>query len=600
MIKRISAFFLSAWLALAFGSAGLNSNQQAGFGVTALNGFNAFGCRADFFLGAAILGSGESVSMSGYQGKIKLGGSLGTGKTLMIPRGCNRMNIKAWGAGGTGGGADTSGGVSDGGNGGNGGGGGYAAGSYPVIPGIIVSMVNAAPASIGASSGTTGGGGGDGGGGSGVEGFNVANEYLVAGGGGGGGGGGDAAVGNHGGIGGVGGGTNGGAGATGIGTGAPASGGGGATGATGGTAGPAGTSGTAGVAGGTGTATVSAEGGNACTAAGTGGGPNGLDAGGSGANASSGRGGGGGGGGGRGGGGGGGCSSTTNDSGAAGGGGGSNGVAYTGLTNTVNLQAVLQTPPRANDPDYCSQAVPTGQGSAGIVTTGSSTVGGRGCLVAWLGDNVNLPPNNAFIGCTADASATSSPVTFTSHALGEAHPDRTIIVGVASRDSAADFNHTSMTIGGISATEISDSANVSSNVQSAIYIARVPSGSTGNIVVNLSEAITSVNVCVWAAYDIASLTAVAQTSVFDTDSGVIGSLSINTTANGIVVGVCSMDTNTPANWALWTAGLDEMADAQNTEGSYTAADSAAGGAPLTIGMTGSGTSDVACSIASFD
>jgi len=124
MIKRISAFFLSAWLALAFGSAGLNSNQQAGFGVTALNGFNAFGCRADFFLGAAILGSGESVSMSGYQGKIKLGGSLGTGKTLMIPRGCNRMNIKAWGAGGTGGGADTSGGVSDGGNGGNGGGGG--------------------------------------------------------------------------------------------------------------------------------------------------------------------------------------------------------------------------------------------------------------------------------------------------------------------------------------------------------------------------------------------------------------------------------------------------------------------------------------------
>jgi hypothetical protein len=96
---------------------------------------------------------------------------------------------------------------------------------------------------------------------------------------------------------------------------------------------------------------------------------------------------------------------------------------------------------------------------------------------------------------TATTSSASS-FTYTSAPLGTATADRVIIVGVPARSALAN----SCTIAGISATRIYTYQPIGEGI--SIFVARVPTGTTGNISVVLNGSAAHVGIYVWAAYNI--------------------------------------------------------------------------------------------------
>ena len=190
----------------------------------------------------------------------------------------------------------------------------------------------------------------------------------------------------------------------------------------------------------------------------------------------------------------------------------------------------------------------------------------------------------SLVGCTADG-VSATTFTFTDHATGTAGARKTI-VGVSSNDGATNFSTSTMTVGGVSATEIIDSANTGSLVQSSIYIIDNPSGTTATIVVTMSEAVEGAAICVWAAYNISSETATATASEFQTSSAAI-TLSLNINSGGVGVGMSAVQENGAAT-VTWT-GMTESSEAiikdavgTASDGSYSSAQTTTAGTPLSV------------------
>lgn len=94
------------------------------------------------------------------------------------------------------------------------------------------------------------------------------------------------------------------------------------------------------------------------------------------------------------------------------------------------------------------------------------------------------------------SSTNASTYTFTSSNIGTASASREVFVVIGFRQSLSSNTVTSVTIAGVSAT-LGSEASYPSGPRIAIAFASVPSGSTGDIVVNLSG---SVNDCVIGVY----------------------------------------------------------------------------------------------------
>lgn len=169
-------------------------------------------------------------------------------------------------------------------------------------------------------------------------------------------------------------------------------------------------------------------------------------------------------------------------------------------------------------------------------------------------------PTLTFIGCT-DSDSDSTTYTFSSHDVGT-EGNRDTIVGIVGTDGATAFSVSSVTVGGASATEVADEDG-SQQVNTAIYIVDNPSGTAEDIVVTFSEALNAAVICVWDAKNLSSETAVD----FAVDDDVAASalaLSLDTSADGIAVGICGVnDGNNRA--AAWT-GLTEQTEGADVNG----------------------------------
>lgn len=89
--------------------------------------------------------------------------------------------------------------------------------------------------------------------------------------------------------------------------------------------------------------------------------------------------------------------------------------------------------------------------------------------------------------------------TFSSCALGAAATDRRIVVGAYGRDNGgASISTTALTVGGVSATKIVEVIN-DSNIKNvaALWVADVPTGTTGDIVVTFSTALVRAGIGWW-------------------------------------------------------------------------------------------------------
>src|SRR5690606_34181733 len=86
------------------------------------------------------------------------------------------------------------------------------------------------------------------------------------------------------------------------------------------------------------------------------------------------------------------------------------------------------------------------------------------------------------LGDTSDAST----YTFSSASLGRPHATRKIIAAVATRGSPSSHNVNSVTVAGISATSVLTLSFNGNNNKLTFWVASVPTGTSGNIVVTLS------------------------------------------------------------------------------------------------------------------
>lgn len=151
-------------------------------------------------------------------------------------------------------------------------------------------------------------------------------------------------------------------------------------------------------------------------------------------------------------------------------------------------------------------------------------------------------------GYSNSLSAASTTYTFSTALTPFPRNDRKLIIGLVAADAAADFSFSGVTVDGVAATEVVDSANASSLMQSAIYIKDHPGGESASIVITMSEAATYCGIHVYCAYGLSSNTPVATATAFHTTSAAI-TLSIKTPPMGIVFG---MSGNEDIQAVVWT------------------------------------------------
>lgn len=176
-----------------------------------------------------------------------------------------------------------------------------------------------------------------------------------------------------------------------------------------------------------------------------------------------------------------------------------------------------------------------------------------------------------------------STYTFSSLDIGTAGM-RHVVVGVVSSGTSPSIS--SVTVAGVSATAMLEQAE--SNLKIGLWIASVPTGTTGDVVVTHTGSMLRCGVIVWAVYDLSSTTPTATAS--DATPALSQSLTIN--AGGVGIGLADGYQNgSTASWT-WT-GLTEdidvdFADGANHDAMSGASLASSGGTTVTVTATKTG------------
>lgn len=182
----------------------------------------------------------------------------------------------------------------------------------------------------------------------------------------------------------------------------------------------------------------------------------------------------------------------------------------------------------------------------------------------------------------------SATYTFSSQNLGAADPNRWIVVCATGIQNAA-RTIDAVTVGGVSATKIVE-AEASAYRSVSIWVAYVPTGTTGDIVLTFSSGLVRAG---YSAYRL--ITETNPTTAYDTEtdtttSGSDLSVSINRPGGGVViaatVAVCS--TATSVTWSGTSENYDAAYPDAAAQG-MSSSSVASGASPLTVTATISGT-----------
>lgn len=183
-----------------------------------------------------------------------------------------------------------------------------------------------------------------------------------------------------------------------------------------------------------------------------------------------------------------------------------------------------------------------------------------------------------FVTSITDSGSVSTTKTIAGAALGDASPDRVVICAFGSAGGAPERQILSATINGEAATilvqSISATLNIDDDLNIALFAAEVPSGTTGDIVIELSSSGADASSCgIWAARGMLSLTPV------DTDwNTTMSGLTLNTEPDGFAIAACIFRS---ANTITWTNAAEDYDDLNLSSGASEVTD----GSSLTITPT---------------
>lgn len=147
---------------------------------------------------------------------------------------------------------------------------------------------------------------------------------------------------------------------------------------------------------------------------------------------------------------------------------------------------------------------------------------------------------------SANSGTNGTSYTASAIAFGTASADRYIVVAASTEDGGA---ITSATIGGISATILVQ--RTSGSVTAALLIALVPTGTTGDVVVNFTGTSDHHGVAVW------SVTGMPSATPLDTDSNTTGSgLTLTSQVGGLVFAATAYSDAATTTWSGATEVYD--------------------------------------------
>lgn len=174
--------------------------------------------------------------------------------------------------------------------------------------------------------------------------------------------------------------------------------------------------------------------------------------------------------------------------------------------------------------------------------------------------------------------------TFASQSFGATAADRKIVVGVGARGSG-NFTISSVTIGGVTATLVVNSSSGLQD-QAALYIADVPTGTTGSVVIVLSTGILRCGIGVWRMIGAASST--------PTDTGISAAdpatttLTISANGSGVGYGI-QIDATSTATWTGLNEDFDEVIEATITQSGASLNSGAGGDISVSLDWSGAPT-----------
>jgi hypothetical protein len=188
---------------------------------------------------------------------------------------------------------------------------------------------------------------------------------------------------------------------------------------------------------------------------------------------------------------------------------------------------------------------------------------------------------------SATSSSDLSTYTFSAQNLGTAASDRYIIVGVTHRGTGV---ISTVTVDGIAAAELVVIANGSTQV--GLYLASVPTGTSGDVVVTLSTTTNRCGVHMWRAVGL------GEASAFDTLAIAANILqgAVEVPAGGFTVAVALNSQSDTFTWTGLTEDHDSVADVTMSAASKSSS-SAEG---ITVSLSyGTGANIPALAVASF-
>ncbi|NKB58988.1 MAG: hypothetical protein GKS00_21895 [Alphaproteobacteria bacterium] len=141
-----------------------------------------------------------------------------------------------------------------------------------------------------------------------------------------------------------------------------------------------------------------------------------------------------------------------------------------------------------------------------------------------------------------------SAYTFSSQDLGPADATRHIVIGAAWRRNSISPTLTGITVGGVSCT-IADGSKLDGTISGcALGIVAVPTGTTGDVVITLSNTCSGCGISVWALTNLDSATPVGTSEASSTTTD-LALPALSTEAQGVALFVAvSEDNNLTFTW----------------------------------------------------
>ena len=164
----------------------------------------------------------------------------------------------------------------------------------------------------------------------------------------------------------------------------------------------------------------------------------------------------------------------------------------------------------------------------------------------------NKPVVTGSFASSGVSTAGSSTYTFSGVALGTAATNRHVVIAATTAAGNAS-NGASVTVGGASASLVVR-ASGADNTRAELWIASVPSGTTGDVVIVWSVAKDRCGYAAWAMYG-----ANASASDTATDPDTTPSFTIDVPANGYLIAAAGFNGSGTVPTATWT-GVTENYD----------------------------------------